>query len=516
MALSSTRYAKMPDMFDWKTIAKQTNFGWVARNDRGLTLARSPPISSTSIEDVINAALTALDRSGNTGELCRVVGREAVIDEAVVVEGPAKLSVDCLIKRHDNTTCTMLENANPAGNDVMVEIDGGIYDGNRDNVGRGETIDWEHSTQPADGKFATVKFSDMELLDADEHALHVDAEGSSETIWYFEDFHFRHCGRLVADIPMYFYKVYDTFMERFLISTFSPNIGASFFGGGPYKMNNMEFAHQTKFEQTGAVYMTNALGECIGDLPGFLIKGCNFFDWDNVYARIGGDGEVGSAAAYRLESSGGLHSHDNNFLQCGGGRRGWAGTSRWDYIFQEADANQHDNSYEKVIADDYLTAIMDLQGTRPQLQPLPLKFVADEPSGALNSTYGIDVDLAAEVAVAAGVLPPYVREVVFIEVDAYGVAPSGAGQYMEIELLVDGGTDNEPFGTHSTVIANLDNLSVNTIAGDNLIYRINSRDYANIRALTAGDRVLVRLRFEVGAVGADTDLHAGSATLLVV
>ena len=125
------------------------------------------------------------------------------------------------------------------------------------------------------------------------------------------------------------------------------------------------------------------------------------------------------------------------------------------------------------------------------------------------------VDAAGETAVASGYLPPSVHEVVFLAVDGHAIAD--AAQEMEIELLVDGGSGNQPYNTHSTTIANLDAGQTGSAANDVLTWIINSRDYANVRVLTAGDRVLVRARYEAGAGGdTNTDAHFGCATLYYI
>ena len=127
----------------------------------------------------------------------------------------------------------------------------------------------------------------------------------------------------------------------------------------------------------------------------------------------------------------------------------------------------------------------------------------------------VTVDAGGEEAYAIFQLDDGVHEIVFIEIPAYAVVP--AGQEMEIVLNVDGGAENEPSNTHTLTQANLDSITTNFAALDNILWRVNSRDYAAIRALTAGDRVRVSAEHEVGAGGdTTTDAHFGPIVLRYV
>jgi hypothetical protein len=128
----------------------------------------------------------------------------------------------------------------------------------------------------------------------------------------------------------------------------------------------------------------------------------------------------------------------------------------------------------------------------------------------------VDVDAATEGAITGGILPPAVHEVVFIVIDGMTTPGSGA-QEMEIELNIDGGAGGQGRGTHSTALPNRDSDQTAVGALENITWTINSRNHANVRALTALDRVRIQVLHEVGVGGdASTDAEFGSATLYYV
>lgn len=105
---------------------------------------------------------------------------------------------------------------------------------------------------------------------------------------------------------------------------------------------------------------------------------------------------------------------------------------------------------------------------------------------------GYEIDANTEMARAWFRLPPEVQQVVRMNVYARSVVTEA--HEMELEMVVNGGADNEAYTTHSGSIAALDSISVN-FAADDIIFWRNTE--AGTLALVGGDSVEVKVLHEV-------------------
>lgn len=104
---------------------------------------------------------------------------------------------------------------------------------------------------------------------------------------------------------------------------------------------------------------------------------------------------------------------------------------------------------------------------------------------------GYEIDANTEMARAWLRLPPEVQQIVRMKVYARSVVAET--HEMELEMVILGGADNEPFGTHDGSIAQLDSASIN-FAADDIIFWINTE--AGTLALVGGDSVEVKVLHE--------------------
>jgi len=123
-------------------------------------------------------------------------------------------------------------------------------------------------------------------------------------------------------------------------------------------------------------------------------------------------------------------------------------------------------------------------GTNTMLATYVVPFI----DGTDPQDSGFLIDDTTEMARAYLRLPPEVQQVVRMEVYARAVAAET--HEMELEMVVKGGADNEPYATHDGSIANLDSISVNFAADDVIFWR---NIEAGTLALLGGDSVEVKV-----------------------
>ena len=123
-------------------------------------------------------------------------------------------------------------------------------------------------------------------------------------------------------------------------------------------------------------------------------------------------------------------------------------------------------------------------GTNTQLATYVVLFV----DGTDPQDSGFLIDANTEMARAYLRLPPEVQQVMRMEV--YARAKTVEVHEMELEMVVKGAADNEPYATHDGSIAALDSISVNFAADDVIFWR---NIEAGTLALLGGDSVEVKV-----------------------
>jgi len=127
--------------------------------------------------------------------------------------------------------------------------------------------------------------------------------------------------------------------------------------------------------------------------------------------------------------------------------------------------------------------------------------------GSVADDRGWDIDLAAEYARAYFRLPTDVMQVVRMKIYAYTVVTEA--DKMRLEIIVNGGADNEAYNTHAYAGANVASASSNFAADDIIHWLITD---AAVLALVGGDSVEVKVLHEV-AGGADCETDARFRTV---
>jgi len=159
------------------------------------------------------------------------------------------------------------------------------------------------------------------------------------------------------------------------------------------------------------------------------------------------------------------------------------------HIFGDANVNGNRVINNKLTANG--TAPFNDAGTNTMLAAYVVPFS----HGSDPQDSGYEIDVAGEFARAWLRLPVEVQQVVRMNVYARSVVAEV--HEMELEMVVNGGADNEAFNTHVGSIAQLDSVSVN-FAADDIIFWINTE--AGTLALVGGDSVEVKVLHEAAEV----------------
>ncbi|KKM84021.1 hypothetical protein LCGC14_1303460 [marine sediment metagenome] len=161
------------------------------------------------------------------------------------------------------------------------------------------------------------------------------------------------------------------------------------------------------------------------------------------------------------------------------------GNSLWNN--QGYGINIASGSAIRVINNRYITNVTGQfldGGTDTQLATYVVSFV----DGTDPQDSGYLIDAGGELARAYLRLPPEVQQVVRMVV--YARAKTVEVHEMELEMVVKGAADNEPYATHDGSIAALDSISVNFAADDVIFWR---NIEAGVLALLGGDSVEVKV-----------------------
>jgi parallel beta-helix repeat protein len=148
--------------------------------------------------------------------------------------------------------------------------------------------------------------------------------------------------------------------------------------------------------------------------------------------------------------------------------------------------------------DGFVTASFNDAGTGTKLNVYVVPFG----DGTDPQDSGFLIDAAAEMARSWLRLPAKVHQVVRMKVYARSV-PAEA-DHMRLELVINGGADNEPFNTHVGSVADHPSTSVNFAANDVIYWTVIT---AGVLALLGGDSVEVKVLHEI-AGGADIATNA--------
>jgi len=422
------------------------------------------------------------------------------IDGPILYPSWTRIINEGKIELEDNVNLNMFENMNPATHDVEIDIVLGTIDGNRDNNPiAGNIVYHRNATQilPGDRDHKWVNYRDGKFIDGAINGIVIDFAGSSESNLSLS----RLRGRFADNLSIHLHDVADFFMND--IQT-EGDQGALLDGCGIGHINGVYF--NQRLEMLGcAMVVGDGINIDLGqDTDALIMNNAHRCTLDNILIRyVGSIPAVNNAAIYLQNSTGNL------IRGVRAGRFGGAGTNRFNFIIEET-ASCVNNLYKDIRGDDYVTALADLQGSGHRLSSLPVSL--NRYNGAANGAHGVTVSGAFQAGVGSLPLPSDVQEIQFITLAGYSHA--AVGQEMEIELQVNGHAGNEPFGTHAQNIANLDSLETGVAVGDAVSWRVRSRDYAPIRAITGLDRFEISVIYEAGAGGdGNTNMDIGSVLL---
>ena len=466
-------------------------------------------VDGTSDEDQINLAINNLTPNRTWPEMVLLKGN-LVIDGPIVVPAYTHIENTGRVYLDDGSDCNMLENANPASTDVECTIEGGMWDGNRDNNAAGDIIYWEHSAGVVSAYHKWVHFKNMELIAASEVGLHIDSESSSNSNYEISNV----WGRFADTYSFHFEHVSDFY---FTDSQTEGDSGTMFHECGISLIDSVYFNQGAIFDGGGVNHMSNCHFDIGQNVDGLYLDTThdNIFT-DLIFNIVGNSGFVGNSAIYLTGSdqnmitgvkAGRFHQDQEN--------------NRWNYVIEE-DATCNGNMYKDIdpagLVDttDYVTAVAYIQDVDVQLDFISVPFLLNR-GGATEADHGIDVSGGGEHAVANVNLPPSVNQLVWIVIDAYIGAAPGAGDTMEIDLRVNAASDIQPWQTHTTTLANLGSTGTNYLVGDVGYWRTLANDSAGILALMGGDSVQIDVYHEVGSGDeASTNAEFRSATLWYV
>jgi len=109
---------------------------------------------------------------------------------------------------------------------------------------------------------------------------------------------------------------------------------------------------------------------------------------------------------------------------------------------------------------------------------------------------GFLLDADTELARAYLFLPDEVQQVRYLKIYARSVVAEA--DKMRLEIIVNGGADNEAYTTHQTLAPNTPSTSANFAADDVIYWTLNS---AQILALSAGDSIEIKVLHEAAGNG---------------
>jgi len=145
-------------------------------------------------------------------------------------------------------------------------------------------------------------------------------------------------------------------------------------------------------------------------------------------------------------------------------------------------------------------------GTRTSFDTLNVPFVDGTTFlSADGNSWGWEIDLATEYAIALCQLPPELSQIMRIRIRAVSIVAEADGMTLQIDGY--GGTSNEAEGQETIAIVNKVSSTTNFAANDYVYWELTAADDADIGHLTGGDRLQLKLQHEAAA-GADCQTDA--------
>lgn len=117
-----------------------------------------------------------------------------------------------------------------------------------------------------------------------------------------------------------------------------------------------------------------------------------------------------------------------------------------------------------------------------------------------GASWGWEIDLATEYAIALCQLPPELSQIMRIRIRAVSIILEADGMTLQIDGY--GGTSNEAEGTETIAVVNKVSSTTNFAANDYVYWELTAADDADIGHLTGGDRLQLKVQHEA-TVGAD-------------
>jgi hypothetical protein len=258
-------------------------------------------------------------------------------------EGYTHILLSGTLHRAASVNKDLLRNANPAAYDVgvIIEGQGGFLDGNEGNNTSGDGIHHENSTSPvlATAKMLSVDIRNLWVNNWDNDAIDIDCAGSGNTTVNIDGVNIMNVG----DYGIRWTTVADGHIQNCVPS--GGIDGGIYIDGGSF-VNITHCYINVGVDLVGSVQLVNMTNCTIDSGSGrhcIQLQGVRRSVFGNVVGRIGGDGET-SYAFINLASDGGTHSTNNSFSNITANRTA-GGTSQFDFIVEESDANQDNNTY---------------------------------------------------------------------------------------------------------------------------------------------------------------------------
>ncbi len=121
--------------------------------------------------------------------------------------------------------------------------------------------------------------------------------------------------------------------------------------------------------------------------------------------------------------------------------------------------------------------------------------------------WGYEIDAGGEYAIAMGMVPPFVTQIVRIKIVAVGLVGPGATNYMRLEITGEAGTFDEAYTAEPFDIVDKNNNEVNFTANDVISWSLTAADDADIGSIVGNDRIQIMVLHEI-AGGSDIETDA--------
>lgn len=351
---------QMPWDIPWHSIVKMGNLYAKARNQYGNTLAGPVDKTSTSMEDLINAAVDDLP-SGRTYPV-----QVAVVGNGVnpyLIDGPIKIhdyvsfqgkgTVE--LKLDDGANCNIFEYESAERNKIW-EIIGFGFDGNRDNNTSGNGIYCEENTTFGLERKKVIRYCNF--WEIDESAINI-VGTNGHSARYFEIDHVD-VRPMVSDYAVYLERFYDSDIRHChlgsgllgtLYAKFCANIQMhEIYWTGCQKVN-IEFEAMDKLRMTQH-YIDD------GYEPGMICGGTRNSQFYGIEVHTPNGVPPTDKSGIKLQTAGGEHSVNNEFDEI---RVLSSDAVQWKYGIEEVDANQDYNKYS-VNGKECVTAALRILG----------------------------------------------------------------------------------------------------------------------------------------------------------